>query len=304
MTVLRIYRGLPASGKTTHARAWVAEDRANRIRVNRDDLRRMIDDGSFVKGVTESRIIAVRDSGIRSALAAGFSVVCDDTNLDARTVRELINIAVRAGVKWEIIDLTDVSLKTCVERDLDREKPVGSKVIIDMYERFIAGKDHPLPVPEETVVAPVKGAPYVARPHTPHVVLVDLDGTVALANGRSPYDETRVIYDLPNQPVIDVVMSLVDAGHKIIFMSGRTEACREDTVQWIAENVCDTEDYHGLYMRPVGDSRKDSVVKLELFDRHVRERFNVIGVFDDRNQVVEMWRSIGLTVFQVAEGNF
>ena len=45
-------------------------------------------------------------------------------------------------------------------------------------------------------------------------------------------------------------------------------------------------------------------VKHELFNKHVRHDYNVRGAFDDRNQVVEMWRAIGLTVFQVADGNF
>jgi hypothetical protein len=31
---------------------------------------------------------------------------------------------------------------------------------------------------------------------------------------------------------------------------------------------------------------------------------NVAMVFDDRNQVVDMWRQNGLTTFQVADGDF
>jgi hypothetical protein len=46
------------------------------------------------------------------------------------------------------------------------------------------------------------------------------------------------------------------------------------------------------------------VVKLEIFDREIRERYYVVGVFDDRNKVVSMWRSLGLTVYQVADGDF
>jgi hypothetical protein len=57
-------------------------------------------------------------------------------------------------------------------------------------------------------------------------------------------------------------------------------------------------------MRPVGDMRKDSVVKAEIFDREIRGRYHVVAVFDDRDQVVKTWRSLGLTVFQVAEGSF
>ena len=62
--------------------------------------------------------------------------------------------------------------------------------------------------------------------------------------------------------------------------------------------------YDGLHMRVTGDQRKDSVVKAEIFDREIRDRYHVVGVFDDRAQVVRMWRSLGLTVFQVAEGDF
>ena len=46
------------------------------------------------------------------------------------------------------------------------------------------------------------------------------------------------------------------------------------------------------------------MVKREIFDREIRDRYRVVGVFDDRKQVVRMWRALGLTVFQVAEGNF
>jgi hypothetical protein len=62
--------------------------------------------------------------------------------------------------------------------------------------------------------------------------------------------------------------------------------------------------YDALFMRPAGDSRKDSIVKRELFDRHVAGRWAVRGVIDDRRQVVEMWRAMGLMCAQVAPGDF
>jgi hypothetical protein len=57
-------------------------------------------------------------------------------------------------------------------------------------------------------------------------------------------------------------------------------------------------------MRPRGDSRRDSIVKQEIFSDHIRHRWRITGVFDDRQHVVRMWRSLGLTVFQVAEGDY
>jgi hypothetical protein len=59
-----------------------------------------------------------------------------------------------------------------------------------------------------------------------------------------------------------------------------------------------------LHMRPAGDVRNDAIVKLELFDQHVRDRYRVAYVLDDRDRVVRAWRSIGLTVLQVADGDF
>lgn len=59
-----------------------------------------------------------------------------------------------------------------------------------------------------------------------------------------------------------------------------------------------------LYMRGEGATRKDSIIKEELFMEHVYRKYNVLFVLDDRNQVVDKWREMGLTCFQVAPGNF
>lgn len=57
-------------------------------------------------------------------------------------------------------------------------------------------------------------------------------------------------------------------------------------------------------MRPEGDKRKDSIVKAELFDKHIKDNYAVDFVLDDRNQVVKMWRDMGLKCLQVAPGEF
>lgn len=303
MAELIITRGLPGSGKTTEAHDWVANDRAHRARVNRDDLRSMVDGGVFVKGVTEPRIQAARDALIVGLLARGVSVINDDTNLPQRTARDLAALARRARASFDVADFTDVPLETCLERDAARtdKKPVGETVIRDMHARYLAGRNLPLPLPEE----PEDGSPdglYEPKPGTPKAILVDIDGTVALKGARSPYDETRVHEDRPNDPVIAVVRAMHSAGHVVVFMSGRTEGCRDATEHWLMEHV--GVSFEAPYMRPVGDMRKDAVVKRELFDQHVRDRYDVRAVLDDRNQVVSMWRSLGLTCLAVADGNF
>jgi hypothetical protein len=88
----------------------------------------------------------------------------------------------------------------------------------------------------------------------------------------------------------------------IVFMSGRDEVCRKETEDWLLEEL--PFEWAELWMRAEGDQRKDSIVKRELFDAHVRDRWQVLGVVDDRDSVVSMWRDLGLTVAQVAYGNF
>lgn len=312
MTELRIYRGLPASGKTTLAKEWVAEDPAHRHRVNRDDLRQMLNGGVYLGHDTEKHVVAARDRLIDKLIRSGVSVASDDTNLPQPTARDLVKLARKAdpAVEIVVVDLTDVALDTCLDRNavrIDRgERGVPDTAIYDMHERYLKGRELPLPSPADPVAPSPPVEQYVAPIGAPACVMVDLDGTLALHDGRDIYDETRVSEDLPNQPVLATVTALHRLGLFLVFCTGRTEACRADTTAWlnrfigIALSPLDMP----LFMRQVGDKRKDSIVKREMFDREIRERYDVMYVLDDRQQVVDMWRSLGLTVFQVAEGNF
>jgi hypothetical protein len=136
------------------------------------------------------------------------------------------------------------------------------------------------------------------------VWICDIDGTLALRGDRSPYDWVRVGEDEPNPPVVTVVRALMGSGREVRYMSGRMEQCRDATVAWLREHVMSSMLPSDLWMRADGDMRPDQVVKRELYEQHVRGFYEVEGVIDDRNRVVSMWRSIGLTCLQVADGNF
>lgn len=135
------------------------------------------------------------------------------------------------------------------------------------------------------------------------VVIVDIDGTLALRTGdRSPFDWGRVGEDAPNPPVVDLVRMINAAGrHQVILMSGRDEVCRPQTEAWLLDNGIPWAELH---MRPARNNQKDSIVKEALYHQHVEAHSEVAFVLDDRDQVVKMWRGLGLTVFQVAEGDF
>jgi hypothetical protein len=145
------------------------------------------------------------------------------------------------------------------------------------------------------------------EPYTPPAgasiaYLFDLDGTLCTRGDRDPYDETKVLCDTVNESVRRVLWALANTGNTMVAMSGRSEKCRDDTEAWLRQHY--KLRYHALFMRPSGDVRPDWRIKYELFNKHIRDRYHVAGVFDDRNQVVGMWRAIGLTVFQVADGPF
>lgn len=307
MPTLHITRGLPASGKTTMAEAWVAEDVKHRARVNRDDIRRQLHGGVYVKGTTERYVVSVRNASILALLRDGLDVICDDTNLRTSNIRDLRRLAAKAGADTVVHDLTDVHVDLCVVRDEERERPVGERVVRDLHARFVAGRGYPLPLPmpQAQVERPeFRPVPYVrpAEPDGAPVVIVDIDGTVAKMADRSPYDMTRLGEDTPNTPVITVVRALRDSGLGLLFMSGRTEDGREATEAWLDEHVGGP--YIGPFMRAVGDRRRDDEMKAELFDQNVRGAYDVALVVDDRDQVVRMWRAMGLVCLQVAPGAF
>jgi predicted kinase len=298
MTRLLITRGLPASGKTTFARKL----QPGVVRVNRDDLRRMLHGQRLFTQWAEGQVTHAQLAAVEALLRAKADVIVDDTNLRNKTVREWAELAAKFDATFEVHDFTDVPLDECLRRDKGRpeDERVGEDPIRRMHERYLAGKNLPLPVPYVDVGGP--GVVYAPDAELPPVVLVDIDGTVALMNGRSPYDMTRVGSDLPNPAVIAAVRAMHAAGHAIVFCSGRDDSGRAETQAWLDLFV--GVPYEALFMRAEGDSRKDSIVKREIFDTEIRDRWRVVGVFDDRQQVVRMWRALGLTVFQVAEGDF
>ncbi|MDX6744284.1 DNA polymerase beta superfamily protein [Actinocorallia sp. A-T 12471] len=189
-----------------------------------------------------------------------------------------------------------------------------ARALLAATEDAFAAARSPLPDAPDTEAAEawlhaVRAAHYTApTPPGARPWLVDLDGTVALRDQamerpRSPYDMTLVGTDLPNEPVITVVRALAAAGHPIVYMSGRGERARAATSAWIAHHIAVPG--LDLLMRADGDHRPDETVKSDLYrDRVVPAYGPAAGVIDDRAKVVAMWRALGLTVLQCAEGDF
>jgi predicted kinase len=284
-------KGLPGSGKSTWAAAM--GEILNAVRVNKDELRAMM--GLSYSRETEGPVVhASREMG-KEALRRGLNVIVDDTNVAQKHLNAWSSIAEDKSIRANLIEVYfDVPVKECIERDKARDCSVGEVVILKMWEQLTGGycKNNTQDYTKQDE-------------ELPEAVIVDLDGTLALTTGRNIYDDTQVHTDVPHAPVKYLVDLLYNKGVAIIFLTGRagTNSCYTATLEWLDKNI--NIAYEALIMRPEGDSRKDSVVKKELYNEHVKDVFNVKFVLDDRDSVVDMWRKdLKLPCFQVWYGDF
>jgi predicted kinase len=302
---LILTRGLPASGKSTFAVEWVREDPTWRIRVNRDDLRAMTHGEFVLDRMREDTLTTGQAALVTALLQAGQQVIVDDTNLTARFVKEWLRIAQRTGAEVEFVDF-ETPLEECLRRNKARADAGGRFVPEDVIRGYASRFMRKGKLPAPPTLDPVLEVreKYVPDESLPHAYLVDIDGTVAdmSGSGRNPFDWDRVGEDEPIKNVIELVKRLYMSGASVVFMSGRDAVSRAASTAWL--NIHLPEIFVELYMRPEGDMRKDSIVKHELFYKYVASKYHVVGVIDDRQQVVDMWREIGLTTFQCAPGDF
>lgn len=281
--------GISASGKTTWAQEFVrtkAEKGEKWVNLNRDDIRAEIFEiktghprfrwsewnRTWEKEVTERWKLNIQD-----VLGNPYNhgVIISDTNLNPKTRNWLTNVFEEA--RWDVgIKLFPVDYEVAVKRDLARANPVGSGVIAEQIEKYWDQF----------------GDKYVGDETLPKAVVVDIDGTVAHITVRNIYDWTAVFTDRADEMVCAVVKGLKAQGYKIVVTTGRDDISRNHTWDWLVENFGFEPD--DLFMRTYKDMRKDAVVKRELFDTYIRNKYNVVLAIDDRPVVVRLWRSLGI----------
>ena len=274
-------QGMQASGKSTWSKKYCT-DHPNWVRISRDDLRHMR--GKYWMPKHEKIIGVWEYAMITLAVQAGYNVIVDEMNLNPKTVVKLKEHFKSLGItEVSIKDFTDVPLEVCIERDKNRPFSIGEKVLRECYKKYLDKT--------EQVV-------YNENKDLPRAIVCDLDGTLALFDGN-PYDRD-FLKDRVNI-VIRYIINTCRVTHDIILLSGRNGKYEGVTRDWLTRNEV-LYDY--LWMRKEGDIRKDSIVKRELFEKACRDKYYVDFVLDDRDQVVKLWRSMGLTCLQVADGNF
>lgn len=140
--------------------------------------------------------------------------------------------------------------------------------------------------------------------------LFDIDGTLADCSHRihhiqkSPKDWDTFFaachLDEPLEHICELAR-LLNLETTVVYVSGRSDQCREQTEDWLKKNSLWTGH---LYMRTEGDHRDDDTIKIELLAELRADGFDPIMAFDDRDRVVAAWRSAGIPCAQVAPGDF
>lgn len=291
--------GCPGSGKSTWAREFIAKN-PGFFNINRDDYRQSImgheerDEYKYTKK-KESIVTYMQHDAAHMILCQDGTkgVIISDTNLNPERRLAWEEYAKQWGheVVYQVFDVPWTEL---VKRNAKRGiKAVPIDVLRSMYSHMREYKGLPV---------------YKGTPGKPKAVIFDLDGTLALHVARGPYELDKLSTDAPNPMVVEYVKMLHQAGYTIITVSGRESGTKEDsmcyyeaTKKWMDSFSIPWEMH---IQRNQGDTRKDDVVKEELFWNCIAPYYDVKLAVDDRNQVVEMWRRIGLECWQVNHGDF
>lgn len=299
MSKLIILVGISASGKSTFAEQMLASKDESFIRVSRDEYRYMWKNSGVVSEKLEGLISKRVMQDIGYFLRNKMNVIYDATNLTARYLNEFVE-AFNCDAEIEFV-VFDVDVDECIRRDDLRKRTVGESVIRNQFQKFETLKKN-----YDFSTLPKKKRKYQVQsvdPKKADCVCVDIDGTIADLGDRDPYATQGVLNDKVNKSVLSVMQSMKRDNPylDIILVSGREDKVNKETIQWLKTNKVP---YDELYMRRTGDRRKDAQIKKEIYNEHILPYYNVLFVIDDRQQVVDQLRSMGLTVFQVAEGNF
>lgn len=291
-------RGLPGSGKSTYARELA--DKHGYVRISRDDIRSTL---QLPSQAMNSRVETIVSSLVRkyvvTAIALGNNVVVDATNLNDTFLFPLIEVAaVQYQCAWDIVDFP-MELDRLLERENNRppEDRVGEHTIRKLYKRYKYHTWTDKAVLESMLMSPVR--------HYRNGVLcflVDLDGTLFLppAHSNMGDPDRDVLDDTVHIAVAETTRALRELGYEAILLSGRKSSQREDTV--LALHAADVG-YDELILRDEGDTRPDWIIKREKA-LAILEHKPILLALDDRDQVVDLYRNMGIPCFQVNDGTF
>ena len=295
--------GISNSGKSTWAHELWLENPDKFVIVNRDKIRELlfgftedsISEYYLGNKVAKYEKIVTRyeDTLINEALESGKVPIVDATHL----TRKYLERFKYWNVSTDLV-FFNVKLKEAQVRNMSRTRQVPEDILNKQYNQYVGLR-------RELETNPIDFTPVTLNQdlEAPLAFVFDIDGTLAHMNRetRSPYDWHKVGEDFLDLPTAATLRLLgVPKEVKIIICTGRDGVCIDETEQWL--NKYDLR-YDELYIRDKGDQRPDWVVKEEMW-REIAKDNLILGLYDDRLQVVRRARALGLKVFNVEYNNF
>ena len=294
---IKILIGIPASGKSTWTKEFLLKN-SGWIRVSRDEFRLMLRNEYICEPKIEDLVTTLLNDAIHNALSKNLNVIIDNTNVKLSYINQFINeFKYSADIDYQVFD---ISIDKAIERDKLRTASVGEKVIKRMFSDYKILMDsfdfQPVTkIRQRPVIQPDFKSPLE------DCVIFDIDGTLAHMGNRSPFDWDKVDRDSLNEIVAEQVEFHRSKGRKIFIVSGRDGSCKKLTEEWLAFHEIIYDDF---FMRPANDFRKDTAIKKEIYENHIKGKYNVLAVYDDRDQVVKQWYKLGVYTFNVNQGGF
>jgi predicted kinase len=285
-------KGLIASGKSFWSTEFLKKNK-NYKRVNRDYIRHCLSAYTF-DDENEKLVQKVWSQVVKEILESGYNLIVDEMNLNFDTRNKNISYikSIIPNIDIEIKNFP-ITLEEAITRDKLRSFVIGEKVIKQTWNKY---KNELIEMLENQ-----NNFKVVYDSRLQDAVCFDVDGTLALRVSRNPFDYTKVKEDKPIKIVFEQMEFQYSKGREIFVFSGRDGLCYEDTFEWIRENL--NNDDFTLCMRKTGDKRRDSIIKKELYEQHIKDKYNLIAVYDDRPQVLnELWRDLGIFTFDVGKG--
>ena len=302
--LILVLQGCPASGKSTFAKKLEEASKKKRINrykfltVCRDDIRVAL--GIKVSDFSrEDEVTIEQIRQARQILDDGYSLIVADTNLNPKYVQPWYDMSFEYGIDFEKC-LLYIPYWDAIKRDKTREVTVGRRVVERFYRTYF-----PERLREDLTDKRKINESF--DPSNLNCIICDLDGTLALHQGRTPYQWEYIHTDKMDIRMARLINEFAKHNVLIIFLTGRPENVREATEKWLNESF---EHYkmdvkYNLIMRPITDIRKGAITKKDLYEKFIEShRYNTLCVFEDSNTCTEMWRSLGLLTCQVANGEY
>lgn len=298
---LLILIGAPGSGKSTFAKYFIRTEE-NWMRLCRDDFRTMHFTYSNLPPHEEGLITDIMEASVEILLRKRCNVLLDATHCRAEYLNHYIDkFNHLADISFKVFE---ADAKTLAERCEKRNKETGKYIPTNVQKRYMNELEE-LKQVFDFSTRPLLDNRILAMEQNkdlPKAIICDLDGTLALMQNRNPFDASSCDNDDLNEPVANTLKAFAKEGYEILLVSGREDRFREPTITFLEKYEIP---YHQLWMRQSKDFRKDSIIKKEIFDAEIKDKYFIEFVLDDRDQVVELWRKkLKLPCFQVNYGSF